>query len=423
MKYVIIGNGFAGIRAIENIRENDTTGEIVLISDEENYSRPLISYYLGKKVKENALAFRSEKFFKENNVSLKIGDRASSIDTKNKQVIMPNGDKISYNKLLIATGGNPIVPPIDGVENEGVFSFVTIKDAKKIESYIKNNDVKNAIVLGGGLIGLKATEALMDLKIPVTVVELADRVLSATFDRKASRIIEKALQKANCDVITQDTITKILSENSKVSGVELKSNQKIEGQIAIIAIGVRPNIDIVKDTPIKTNRGIVVNEYLETSEKDIFAAGDVAECDGGVIAILPLAARQGRKAGINMSISDESQRIKYKGSIPMNSVTLADIPTISVGLTDPKENVDQYEIIEKYKPKANIYRKIILEDNVMVGAIFIGEIDRAGIFTGLIKDKMVVTPFKEELLKGTFGLISLPKNYRKHLVKGESIEI
>ena len=420
MTYVIIGNGFAGIRAIENIREIDQEGEIIVISDEENYSRPLISYYLGKKVEASAMPFRSAEFFKKNNVTLKIGKKAVKVDTKGKSVEIEGGEKVAYDKLLLATGGKPFIPPIAGSDAQGVFNFTTLADANNIKDYIAKNKVTNAVVLGGGLIGLKATEALMALEVSVTVVELADRVLSATFDKKASRIIENALRKSNCEVLTEDTIEKIVATDGKVSGVDLKSKMTVEAQMVIVAIGVRANIDLANDTPIKTNRGIVVNDFMETSVKDVFAAGDAAESEGWVIAILPIAAKHGKVAGHNMAVKNKMDYTQHTGGIPMNAVGLAGVPTISVGLTDPKENVKDYEILEKYKPKENLYKKLILKDNVLVGTIFVGDINRAGIFTGMILEKLDVTPFKDQLMKDSFGLISLPKNYRKHKVSGEA---
>jgi NAD(P)H-nitrite reductase large subunit len=419
MKYIIIGNGFAGIRAIEQIRENDDEGEIILISDEENYSRPLISYYLGKKVSGSAMPYRSDEFFQTHKVKMKIGQKAAAIDVKKKSVKLATGELLGYDRLLLATGGSPIVPSIPGIDSKGVFNFVTFDQAKKIEAYIQSNKVKSAVVLGGGLIGLKATEALLDLGIQVSVIELADRILSATFDKKASGIIEKALALAHCDVITETTIEKIISKDGNINAVELKKGQKIDTQLLIVAIGVRPNLELATETPIKINRGFVVNDFMETSVEGIYAAGDCAESNKWVIAILPIAARQGKIAGFNMSCKNPEDKKIYPGGFPMNSVELAGIPTISVGITEPKGDPNDFEILERFEPKKNVYKKFIIEDNRLIGAIFVSEIDRAGIFTGIIKDGVDVSSFKDELMKDTFGLVSLPKSIRKYIVTGE----
>ena len=421
-KYVIIGNGFAGINAIQSIRENDKDGEIVLISDEKNYSRPLISYYLGKKIEGSALPFRTEQFFKDNNVMLQIGEKVTKVNTQKKEVVFHSENTESYDKLLLATGGAPFVPPINGKEGKGVFTFTTFNDAQNIERYISENNVKNAVVLGGGLIGLKATEALMDLKINVTVVELADRVLSATFDKKASKIIENALNADGCQVYTEDTIDAIQLQDGQVNGVLLKSQQSIETKLVIIAIGVRPRTEILKDTGVVVERGIKINKFMQTSNPDIFSAGDCAQAEFGVIAIIPIASRQGKIAGLNMSSQKKDWKIFVDG-VAMNAVALGGIPTISVGITDPKEDVESYEIIEEYKLTEHIYKKIIIKDDIIVGVIFIKDIKRAGIFTGLIKDQTKISKIKDKLLDDHFGYVSLPKNHRNHTVQGPGIEI
>lgn len=420
MKYVIIGSGFAGLWAIDGIREIDKNNPITLISQEEAYSRPLISYYLGARVTADRMLYRNETFFMNNKVEFRQGVKVKKLEVMQKIVILENNEQVNYDKLLIATGGTPIFPPIKGKESKGVFTFTTFKDAQLIKQYIQDNKVTSVVVLGGGLIGLKATEALMDLHIKVTVVELADRILSATFDRKASGMIENALKQANCDVITKDTIDNIVNANNRVTGVELKSKKQLECQMVIVAIGVKPNLDLVKDTPIKVNRGIIVNQYLQTNINDVYAAGDVAEFEGWVIAILPIATRHGRIAGMNMAGKNKI----YEGGTPKNAIELGGIPTISVGLTDPKENINEYEILEKINTRENSYRKIVLKDNIIVGAIFVNDIDRAGIFTGLIRDRVDVKSFKDNILKDDFGLVSLPRDYRKKtLIEGPVFEI
>lgn len=418
MKYLIIGNSVSGIWAVEGIREKDKNPSITIISGEkyQNYSRPLISYYLGGKLDRKDILYRDKDFYK--GINLVLNDPAKKIIPKDRRVETKSGKSFHYDRLLIATGGTPIVPDIKGIKKDWIFNFYTMEDAENIKAYIRKNNIKNAVVLGGGLIGLKATEALLELGIKVTIVELADRILSATFDKDASSIIESALNKIGCKLILNNTITEIKSD-----GVLLKDKKKIQTNMLIIAIGVKPNIDIVKGTGIKINRGIVVDRFMRTNIENIYAAGDVSEAEdlliGGTrtIAIWPIASIGGKIAGMNMAGAD----IEYKGSIPMNSVELCGIPTISIGLTDPKQ--DGYEIIKTMDRTNSIYKKIVIKDNRVVGAIFVGNIERAGIYTGLIRDKVDISTFKEHFLKDDFGFISLPESYRKHLVEGPGVEI
>lgn len=421
MNYVIIGNSASGIAAIEAIREYDGKNKITVISDEPylNYSRPLISYFLGKKVSLESISFQEKDFYKDNKVDLILNNKATKLDLRKKYVILADGRKIPFDKLLITTGGAPIIPEIKGRNFNGVFSFTTLSDAQKIEKYIKANKVKKAVVLGGGLIGLKATEALIELKIKVTVVELTDRILSATFDKKASGIIEAALEKIGCKSITNNTIAEIKGKNSKVKEVILKDKKKIPTELVIVAIGVKPNIELVKNRAINTNKGILVDNFMQTNIKDIYAAGDCCEArdlllnTNRPIAIWPVAKRQGKISGYNMA----GLKREYQGSFAMNSVELCGIPTISVGESCPEK--EGYQVLEYFAPEKSIYKKIVIKNKRIISVIFVGDIERAGIYTSLIKDKVDTSGFKENLLKEDFGLISLPKEYRKHLVTGE----
>ena len=427
MKYVIIGNSVAGIAAVESIREIDKDGTITIISDEQylNYSRPLISYLLAKKISSDKIYYKEESFYEKNNVELLLNTKAVKLELSSdkRQVILANKKAIDFDKLLISTGGIPTIPEIKGTNINGVFTFTKLSDAETIEKYIQENKVKNAVIIGGGLIGLKATEALIELNIKVTIVELADRILSSTFDKKASNIIENALNKAGCSIVTNNTVTEIKEEKNKVSRVILKDGKEIHSDLIIIAIGVKPNIDLTINTPIKTKRGILVNNFMETNINNIYAAGDCCEATDSLtgitrpIAIWPLAAKQGRIAGSNMA----GMRKEYEGGFPMNSVELVNIPTISVGETYPEGK--DFEIIEYTKYESNVYKKLVLKNNRIIGAIFIGDIERAGIYTGLISDQVNTESFKKHLLKEDFGLISLPKEYRKHMVTGLGIEV
>lgn len=431
MSYVIIGNSIAGIASIEAIREYDNKSKITIISDEPylNYSRPLISYLLGKKIDKERVIYREKDFYKNNKVQLILNKKAVKLDLKEGQerkVILSDRGEFTFDKLLIATGGVPIVPRIKGLELNGIFTFTKLRDVERIEEFIKVNKVKNSLVLGGGLIGLKATEALMELGISVTIVELADRILSSTFDRNASRMVKKALKEEGCSLITNDTVATIEAEDKKIKSAVLKSGRRVRTDLIILAIGVKPNIQLVKDTPIKINRGILVDKFMQTNVPNIYAAGDCCEALDSLlninrpIAIWPNAYRQGKIAGYNMAGVKE----EYEGSFPMNSVELCGIPTISVGITDPgKKGEKGYEIIDYLNEEKLIYKKLVIKDNRIVGTIFVGDINRAGIYTGLIKDKVNISEFKERLLEENFGLLSLPKEYRKHLITSEAIAI
>lgn len=425
-KYLIIGNSVSGVNCIEGIRQVDKKGKITVVSDEKvyNYSRPLISYYLGGRLKEKDLFFKEKDFYSKNGVELLLDTKAERIDVDRKKVVTDKG-VIVFDKLLVSTGGKPFIPDLKGYSAgmEGVFTFTKLDDAGKIVSYIKQNNIEEAVVLGGGLIGLKCAEGLIERGIKTVIVELADRLLSTTLDRTASGIVEKALKdKKNCEVFKKDTVEEIKTVKGKPAWVFLKSGKKIKTDLLVLAIGVRPNLDIVRETGIKRNRGVTVASRMQTSLEDVYAAGDVAEgMDGllgenAVVAIWPVAAKQGRVAGINMA----GGQAVYEGMFPMNAVDIAGVPVVSFGITNPPD-APEYEVLQKTGD--GFYKKIVLKNNIIIGCIFLGKIERSGIFSGIIRDRMDVSQFKTELLSDDFGLLVLPKEYRKHMVVGEGIEV
>jgi len=424
--YAIIGNSVAAVGGVTGIREVDSDTPITLVAREPHhtYSRPLISYLLGGKVDEGRMPYRPSDFYDKNHVRPLLGVEVLRVDTDARRLEMSNGTSLAFDKLLIAVGGRPIVPPdMTGTDAQGVFTFTTWDDARNIKAYVEKNAVREAVVVGGGLIGLKSVEALVELGIRATVVELADRILSITFDRTASDLATKSLRKAGVEVRCNNTVSEIKRQDGRVTGVVLRDGTEVPCSLVILAVGVVPDTRIVQGSAIQTDRGILVDDHLRTSVAGIYAAGDVAQAadllDGSKcpIPIFPNAYRQGLVAGHNMAGEEKT----YEGGLAMNAVDICGLPTISVGITTPTG--DEYEVLSLLDEKAPAYKKIVLKHDRIVGAIFIGPIDRAGIVTGLIKQRVNVSGFKDVLLTEDFGLISLPTEYRKHVVSGTGIAI
>lgn len=425
-RYTIIGNSAAAIGAVESIRQVDRESGITLIASEPHhtYSRPLISYWLGGEVGDERMPYRDAGFYEENGVDTMLAVEVTSVDPENRVLTTSDGEEVPFEKLLIATGGTPIVPPdVRGADAEGVFTFTTWDDARAIEAYIEEHGVEKALVVGAGLIGLKSTEALAARGIEVTVVELADRVLSATFDQTASRLAREAMEKAGVRTVCENTVGSVHAEEGRVCGVTLQDGPEVDVELLLFAIGVRPNTALVRNSSIQVDRGILVDDQMETSVAGIYAAGDVAQArqllseERRTLPILPTAYRQGSVAGSNMA--GESRT--YEGGVPMNSVDVFGLPTISVGMTNPDR--EDAECITRHDEDEGTYKKLVLQNDRIVGAIFIGDIERAGIFTGLIKEKVDVADFKDVLLSDDFGLLSLPADYRKHVVSGLGMEV
>lgn len=417
MNYVIVGNSVAAVGAIRAIRALDQKGNITVISREKHnaYGRPLISYLLGGLINEKRMAYLPEDFYSSNNINLLLNSEVVTVDSKAKKVKLAAGDTINYDKLLLATGGDPFVPPIDGLaDKDRIFTFTTWDDAAKLK--VIAQDINRAVVIGGGLIGLKAAEGLNLLNKSVTVIELADRVLSSAFDRPAGKIVARKMKANGIDVITEDTVTRIEGNGSEITGVTLKSGDFIPCDTVIVAIGVRPAASFLKGSSIEVNRGIVVDSAMATSAEGVYAAGDVAEAadffsdQKNPMPIWPDAYIQGDIAGTAMAGGDK----KYEGGLAMNSIEFFKVSTISMGITNPKD-ASEYEIHSFQDIQNYQYRKIVLQNNRLVGAVLVGSVDRAGIFSGLIREKIDMTPYKESLLLPDFGFVNLSREIRDRL--------
>lgn len=443
--YLIIGNSAAGLSAAASIRKNDKNGTISIISSEEytNYSKPLITYYLAGKVSLEKVYFKSESFYKDNNFKLILGSKVDFLDEKKMLAGLSDGNQISYKKLLISSGGKPIIPKIRVVEGQnklvgqrlltgedysdikGVFTLTTLEDAIKLKKYIDENNLKSATILGGGLIGLKTAEAMLELGLQITIIELSDRILAASFDKNASEIIENKIEENSGSIFTNTTVDEIIVTGGKLASVILRNGKKLDTNLLIIAVGVKPNVEFIQNQSIKLNNGIVVDDYLKTSMDNIYAAGDVTVSHDRLsneqknIAIWPLAIRQGGIAGMNMS----GEKVKYQGGFFMNSVEILGIPSISIGLNNLDKASEGVKVFSQFNPERYIYRKVTIKDDKVVGIILVGSIERAGIYSGLISNEIDISSVAGNIAREDFGIIQLPAGYRKHLVVGEGIEV
>lgn len=417
MNYVIIGNSAAAVGAVEAIRSVDKRNPLTIISDEpyHTYSRPLISYFLAGKVTEDRMLYRPRDFYQKNKVGLILGKRAVSLDTQGCKVYLEDGETVAYDRLLLATGGKPFIPRTEGLDKESIFTFSSWDDVRNIKANLRENT--KAVVVGGGLTGLKAAESLKVLGVEVTVVELADRVLSTILDSQAASLIQKVLDQAGIKFYFGTTVAEVLGKD-RVSGILLQDGTQLECDILIFSIGVTPNIDLVRDTLVETGKGIIVDKHMRTSVNGIYGAGDAAEGydflfgKNRVVATLPNAYKQGETAGFNMA----GVPMAYAGSFPFNSVSLFGFPIITAGLQQAEGNVDEYIEINR---EQGTYRKILVKNNNVVGFIFLNEVDRAGIFTGVIRDGLDVGDFKNSIAQmEEFGYVCLPKQMRKERLFG-----
>ena len=419
-KYLIIGNSAGGIGAAEAIRDVDREGQITIVSDEPYpcYSRPLISKYLARERTLDTMLFRPADFYSGNNITSILGRKVNSLGLGDRTAELENGEHIYWEKLLIASGGVPIVPEMKGAGKRGIFTFTTLDDAKAIDEFIEN--APSAVVIGGGLIGISVTEALKKRGVKVTVVEMKDRILNTILDEKASSMAEEALKKAGVRITTGRTVAEIVGEDM-VRGVVLDNGEEMPCNLVVVAIGVLPRVELALDTEIKVNRGISVDKHMATNCADIYCCGDASEAYDFVYGanrltpIWPNAYIGGRVAGYNMA----GVKAEYPGGTAMNSLNYFGLDIASAGIASPLEN-GLYECISKQTD--GVYKRVILKNDRLVGMVCVGDIEKAGILFSLMRDKVKVSSFKKMLLSDNFGLVSLPKElWQKRLEEDTAI--
>jgi NAD(P)H-nitrite reductase large subunit len=422
-KYVIVGASAAGIGAVEAIREVDPVSTVTVISEEPcpQYSRPMISDLVSGKANFEKMMCREDEFWEKNEVQALTGRTAVSLNLAEKWVALDKGDHVNFEKLLIATGGKPFVPKIEGADKEGVFTFTTLSDAESLVAKIET--AKNAVVVGGGLIGVSVTEALVKRGLKVTMVELKDTILSLILDPTASQMVENVIRKAGVTIVTGQSVQRVTGkpeDDNIVGGAVLTGGEQVPCDLVIIAIGVIPRLELVSGTDVKTNRGILVDRFMRTSVSDVYASGDVAEAydflygENRLLPLWPLAQLEGKVAGYNMA----GKKAEYPGGTAMSALKYFGIPIISIGIANPKED-DTYESLVKHDPERNLYKKIVLKDNVIVGITLVNDIEQAGVLFHLMKNGANVKKFKQELLSEDFCLATLPRSLRRKIYPGE----
>ena len=387
-RYVIIGNGVAAAGCIEGIRSVDPKGGISVVSEENRrvYSRPLISYYLEGKTDAERMKYRPDGFYEDNGCRVFLGKKAVSVDASAKLVTLDDGTKLPYDALCVATGSRPFVPPFAGLDAvEKKFSFMTLDDALALEAALDKD--ARVLIVGAGLIGLKCAEGIHGRVGSITVCDLADRVLSSILDADCAAIVQKRLEDAGIRFMLGDT-----AERFDGGAAYMKSGAEVGFDVLVLAVGVRANTELVKNAGGEVNRGVIVNERMETSVPQIWAAGDCAEgFDASiganrVLAILPNAYMQGRAAGINMAGGDAG----LANAIPMNSIGFFGYHVMTAGAYDG-------EMVEERSGES--VRRFFVKDGLLRGYILLGETDRAGIYTSLIREKTPLDTIDFELTK------------------------
>jgi NAD(P)H-nitrite reductase large subunit len=420
MQHVIVGASAAGMAAAEAIRKRDPTAEIVMLSDEAHppYYRPLIPYliYQGKTGDE----LLREPRLTPANLDLRLKARATGLDPAKHTLALADGSTIAYDRLLLATGASPIQPNIEGLDGSDVFTLRTWEDALGIAKAAKA--AKSALVLGAGRIGMKSAFALRHLGLNVTVVELIDRIVPQQLDAESAAIFSEAVAKAGIETILGHTIKQVNRRGKKVTSVILDDGRELKADFVVIGVGVVANLDLAMAGGLRVARGLQVDKHLCTSDPHIFAAGDVVETrdivsgDAIVSGIWTNAVTMGQIAGDNMAGGNST----YAGAFSLlNAMELGGLPVISVGEVHRTTGADIEVFAERH---GSNYRKLVFRGDRLIGLILVGQIERAGVYQTLIREKANVSTLRRELLGSRFHyghyILLQPKKIDRYVMAG-----
>ena len=401
--YLIIGGSAAGMAAAQAIREKDPKGSITVLSEEPDmpYYRPMIPYVVTGKKKAESIGLSGQGPYTGAGIEVRTGARVDSVDTSRRSVSIIGKGLVSYDKLLFATGSSPYIPPeIQGTDADGVFALRKLSDARAMAKRAESTD--HAVMLGGGLLNLKAAFALLELGVKVTLVVYSPEVLSQLMEPKDAGLIRSALDKAGLKIMTGCSARSIISDKSGVTGVSLDDGSEKPCQMVCIGKGVRPNINFLSGSTIATDKGIVVDRYTTCSDPHTFAAGDVAVTFDPVTgnrittALWTNAVEMGRCAGNNMA----GAKTAYAGTFGiMNATQVADEPFVSMGIVHTGNSA--YEV--HVSATGSTYRKVVFspDGERLVGALFIGDITGAGMYRYLIRENMPINKIKSHIMDQT----------------------
>ncbi len=392
--YLIVGNGVAGTTAAENVRKQDKEGKITIVTVEDFpfYWRLRLNEYLAGDLTEEALTAKKAQWYGDQRIDLKLKTLIAGADPNEKVVFTEDKQRLSYDSLLIATGSHSFIPPIKGSEKEGVFTLRNIQDARGISVWAK--DIEDVVLIGGGLLGLEAGNALLKLGKKVTVVEFFPRLLPRQLDADGAQRLQEIMEKMGFS-FRLGARTQEISGNDQVTAVLLEGGESIPSKMVIISAGVRPNLELAEPLGLENDKGIKVDEYLRTNQTDIYAAGDVVEFRGMPYGIWPAAMEQGQIAGTNMA----GGNLVYKGTTMANSLKVVGVDLASAGNIDA-ENEKESRVVTDDK----VYKKIVMENNQIVGCIMLGDTKAFNKITQAMSEKKDISLVKDQILSEGFDL-------------------
>ncbi len=400
-RYIIAGNGVAGVTAAQAIRRADPEADLHIYSAEPYfyYRRPQLPAYMAGEIEEAELYYRPPEWYREQGIHVHLNNPVVELSPPTHQVRLGDGSTSHYDRLLLATGGWAWTPPIEGTDRRGFFTLRTLDDARAIRAFATS--VRRAVVIGGGLLGLEAARALGALGLEVTVLEFAPHLMPRQLDREGAAVLDQILRRAGIHILT-GVVTEAVLGDGAVSGVRLKDGREVPAELVLCSTGIRSETTLARQAGLTVQRGVVVDEHLETSAEDIYAAGDVAEAGGVVYGIVPAAIEQARVAAANM--------VKPGSATYHGTLTATTLKVVGAELTSLGECVVEDEgllQLRRADVEAGRYRKLAIREGRIVGAILLNDRERTLPIRRLIEQGTDVSAWVDRLLDDDFDLATL----------------
>jgi nitrite reductase (NADH) large subunit len=407
MRHVIVGTGIAGTLAAETIRKFDPKSPIIILGGEPffPYCRPMISMLLEGSVAPEEMAIREKEDFLSRDIELLLGESVREVNVLERKLETERGKVIPFDRLLIATGADPVKIQVDGCDLANIFTMRHREDAERMLKALP--EVRRVLIVGGGLVGLKAAHALLARGTKVAMVEKLAHPLPLVVDGKSGAAISQRLEEMGVMLKMGVTVASFAG-NGFVKEASLDDGSRVRCDLVVVAVGSRPAVSFLGKSFIRVNQGILVDSFLETDAKDIYAAGDVAEATDVVLnrrkvnAVWPVAAEQGIVAGMNMA----GKRVVYRGSMGRNVLRIGDLDVLTGGLVNAPPN-EGYDVLEDENRRRKTYRKLVFKGNVLKGLVMLNQVEKGGTLLSIIQRQIPVSMEKERLLEPGFDFSQL----------------
>ena len=397
-KYLVVGSSHAALEAVTAIRMHDAEGSLTLLTRDPHlpYSPTVLPYVVSGRSAPDGIFLRDEKFFADQRVALKRGTALKALHAERNTAELADGSEIAYEKILLATGASPAIPPIPGIEQVAYHVLRTLDDATKLNAAMKAS--KQAVVMGAGLVGMHAAENLVKAGARVTIVEMAKQLTDGYFDATAAALIEKAFTDNGATILTGSRVVK-LAPSAAGATLMLENGTTLDADLLLVATGVRPNMDYLAGSRVEHDRGILVGDTMQTSVENVWSAGDCAQAKGFysdarvMNAILPDATEQGRIAG--MAMAGDPGLKRYPGGVPLNTYHFFGRHAISVGSSRAPEGA---EVVTRFDEASGRYLKVIFFEGRLFGIYGVNEFFDGGVMCQLILRRVDLSAVKERFV-------------------------